>query len=270
MTSPMEPDPPRSEACELCHAVSCCATSTSRQRIPGFSLPAGMCCGLVWVFSFTFFFYFSSICFSNNVTHPEQDVCILHSPCSSALFPSGRCLPALGDYLSESSRCRAAGITHGVRFEKGGERLESVLCLQLFISHSLIYFFSLLSFFSCQCSPSWLPELPPPCSYTRATASCRNPVGCQSALTVLSHGCKGVPMPSHPAGKTSPLPSGPPSSHAAHHHQLCLLRSCPFSLTLGPILSLSLPQHPHVPPWHKPLCPIQTRAHPNISPLLPP
>lgn len=143
VASPTEPNPPLSSLrAAPCHQHA----KTQGRRTPGFSLPTGMCCGLVvvWVFSFpffSFFFFFSFICFSDNVTHPEQDVCIHHSPCLSALFPSGRCLPARGDYLSESSRCRAAGITHGVRFEKGGGRPDSALCLQLFISHSLIYFF---------------------------------------------------------------------------------------------------------------------------------
>lgn len=135
---------PRSAACAPRRA-----TSTPRHRDAGHpaSLSPLACAVVWWWFGFfpfpssLFFFFFSFICFSDNVTHPEQDVCIHHSPCLSALFPSGRCLPARGDYLSESSRCRAAGITHGVRFEKGGGRPDSALCLQLFISHSLIYFF---------------------------------------------------------------------------------------------------------------------------------
>lgn len=39
--------------------------------------------------------------------------------------------------------CRSRpGITHGVRLEEGGGRPHSLLCLQLFVSHPLIYFFS--------------------------------------------------------------------------------------------------------------------------------
>lgn len=187
----------------------------------------------------SFFLYsiFFFICFSNNVTHPEQDVCILRSPCSSALFPSGRCLPARGDYLSESSRCRAAGITHGVRFEKGGGRPESVLCLQLFISPSLIYFF-LSSLSSAASAPhpgslsSLLLALTPGPQHLAETLravnqpSLRCPMGAKESPTPRTQPAEPVPSPRDPPLPTLPATASSARSAVAHFHSP-LAQFCP-------------------------------------------
>ncbi|XP_072701034.1 uncharacterized protein [Ciconia boyciana] len=258
-----------------CHAVPCCAVPLhqhTKTRDTWLLSPHWHVPWLGFFFPFPSSLFFSFICFSNNVTHPEQDVCIHHSPCLSALFPSGRCLPARRDYLSESSRCRAVGITHGVRFEKGGGRPDSALCLQLFISRSLIYFFSLLSFFFCQCSPSWLSELPPPCSYTGARASGQIPAGCKTTFAACPTGAKRSPVPSHPARRTRPSHWDPPLPTlptAAGSARSAVAHFCSLLAQLSPIPATTSSRGTR-PPWHKPLCPSRTRADPDIPPPLPP
>lgn len=78
--TPKGPDP-------MCHAVLLAPRHTG--RLASLSPPARVLL-LFFFFPFPssfFFFFFSFICFSNNVTHPERDVCAHHSRCLSALFP---------------------------------------------------------------------------------------------------------------------------------------------------------------------------------------